>query len=292
MIIKKSVNIFISSKNSINNYDFNVNLPDNIIKCNGNEEYITINVLSFDMINSMYNVYSGSNTIVLSKYTIGVLNYSSILTIPVGNYNVITFMKKLNELLLNIINVSYNTAQNTFTYNKVIDDNSVYEIDVLKMGNYFGIDNILTISNNESIYTGSCINMVKYNKIILSLNNVNYDFGTLDNLNKDKTNTSSILLWVSRQDIEPYLNISYNNCDGGQNYNMKLYDDIINTLSFRLTNEYGELILDAPEIFMCLQVNIIEKEKTIIQSSLISINKHLENMYFLMLWVLKLLNIV
>lgn len=216
MIIKKSVNIFISSKNSINNYDFNVNLPDNIIKCNGNEEYITINVLSFDMINSMYNVYSGSNTIVLSKYTIGVLNYFSILTIPVGNYNVITFMKKLNELLLNIINVSYNTAQNTFTYNKVIDDNSVYEIDVLKMGNYFGIDNILTISNNESIYTGSCINMVKYNKIILSLNNVNYDFGTLDNLNKDKTNTSSILLWVSRQDIEPYLNISYNNCDGGQ----------------------------------------------------------------------------
>jgi len=54
----RSITSFISSKNrqlQENTYDFTIDYPDGILVCRPNE-YMELNVLSFDMPNTMYNI--------------------------------------------------------------------------------------------------------------------------------------------------------------------------------------------------------------------------------------------
>ena len=84
-------------------------------------QFITVNVLSFNMMNFMYNViqYTGNNTFILKRTDAdGVSNpINTTITIPYGNYNVSTYMNVVNSLITPIL-VSYNIAQNTYTYKK------------------------------------------------------------------------------------------------------------------------------------------------------------------------------
>ena len=60
----RSITSFISSANrqqQENIYNFSIDYPDGILSCNSNE-YMEINVLSFDMSNTMYNISTNNNT--------------------------------------------------------------------------------------------------------------------------------------------------------------------------------------------------------------------------------------
>ena len=62
-IKKRTITSFISSINRDTNeyaYNFTIDYPDGILSCE-QEEYIELNVLSFDMLNSMYNINSRNN---------------------------------------------------------------------------------------------------------------------------------------------------------------------------------------------------------------------------------------
>ena len=113
----KIYNIFINSANrkaQENVYDFDLYFDNDEIIVKPNEG-ININVVSFSMMNSMYNVnqYTKNNAFILANKS---TNSDTTFTIPYGNYNVYTFMAELNLLLAGIINVSYNIATNTYTY--------------------------------------------------------------------------------------------------------------------------------------------------------------------------------
>ena len=85
---KKTITSFIHSKNRVASdkvYDFVVDYPDGIISCKDNE-YIELNVVSFDMLNNMYNINSTNNCLKVN----GTLTY-----IPHGNYSVKTFRTML-----------------------------------------------------------------------------------------------------------------------------------------------------------------------------------------------------
>lgn len=59
----KSITSFINSANRQNTedvYSFTVDYPDDILNCKENE-FMEINVLSFDMPNNMYNIDSNNN---------------------------------------------------------------------------------------------------------------------------------------------------------------------------------------------------------------------------------------
>jgi len=94
MDINKTRNItsFISSKKrqlQENTYDFTIDYPDGILACRPNE-YMELNVWSFDMANTMYNINETNN-----KFEIMTNNIPDTKTIPPGNYSVKTFMKKI-----------------------------------------------------------------------------------------------------------------------------------------------------------------------------------------------------
>jgi hypothetical protein len=113
----KVYNIFINSANrslTDKTYDFTLFLENDEIIVNNNEG-VNINVASFSLLNSMYNVnqHTQNNTFLLHN---NFLNSDTIITIPYGNYNVYTLLNQLNILLSGTINIAYNVATNTYTY--------------------------------------------------------------------------------------------------------------------------------------------------------------------------------
>ena len=116
----KIYNIFINSANRSKNdkpYDFTVFFDNDEIMVNNNEG-VNVNIVSFSLLNSMYNInqYTKNNTFSLVD---NALSTSTTFTIPYGNYNVYTLMNELNALLSGIITVSYNVATNTYTYKNI-----------------------------------------------------------------------------------------------------------------------------------------------------------------------------
>ena len=88
----RTITSFISSKNrqsQENVYDFTIDYPDNILLCRQNE-YMELNILSFDMANTMYNINGNNNSFeIITNGTAVSLN------IPNGNYNIKNFGNKI-----------------------------------------------------------------------------------------------------------------------------------------------------------------------------------------------------
>ena len=223
----KIINTFISSANRENNepvHNFSVDFTDDLIKCNS-DQYICVNVISFDMINAMYNIKDGK---------IDLLNngVDSVFEDATGNCSVYSLKKWLEEEQTFKTNFSiwYNTAQNTFTISK---KNMTWTDDVYIKCWFLGF-NVSTLITFEGT-TGSYINLVNYNKVILRTDSLNFDVSCVENVryanNSNKLKFSNILFWCSKQDCEPFHNIAYNNSDGGNSFNMMLHDKAVNTLS-------------------------------------------------------------
>ena len=132
----RTITSFISSVNrqqQEQSYNFTIDYPDGILSCCPNE-YMEINVLSFDMLNTMYNINSKNN-----EFDVITPNSTVRKTIPEGNYSIKTFMAQLNNLIENeFITIIYNEAQNTYTFAK-----SAELIEVYKIKPIFLSDNLL-----------------------------------------------------------------------------------------------------------------------------------------------------
>ena len=128
----RTITSFISSANrqqEEQSYNFTIDYPDGILTCRPNE-YMEINVLSFDMLNTMYNINSKNN-----KFDIITPNETVRKTIPSGNYSVKTFMAQLKTLIGNdFITITYNEAQNTYTFTKSDELIEEYKIKPISIG--------------------------------------------------------------------------------------------------------------------------------------------------------------
>lgn len=292
------INAFISSANrnvGESVYDFTVELPlDNILKCNDNE-YIVMNVVSFDMLNTMYNINSNNNKFSVSIYnSIDVFQSTNIYYIPSGNYSVISLRSMLISLLQPFINVVYNNAQNTFTFTKVINDTNKYYLIPNTAGAFVGLANsTINLIPTTGLQT-SYINLVNYKKIILRTQNINYYSNNIENVNTStsKLTFSDILFWKSKQDIEPFRNISYSNEDAGNSFNLTLQDKQLSSIRLQLKNEYGDFITDAPDYLLVIQFSIHEK-KELLRKTIMTMAQNVRDIWVAILWVmekLKLLN--
>ena len=286
---KTYYNVFINSKNrqssdSVSN--FIVNFQTANISCKENE-YLSINVVSFDMMNLMYNVNSitKNNTFNL---TINNTDFKKI--IPFGNYNVFTFADMLNSLLNGIINVSYNQAQNSYTFKKILNDGNNYYISPGNAKKLFGFADKTQIDTLG--FTGGFVNMVNYNKIILRANNLNFDYFTFENFKDGGDNfvdNSDILFWISKQDIEPFKMISYNNIDGSKSFHYNLFNKDLDFIELKLTNEFNEEIMDAGEYLLSLQIIKNEKKMDMLLNTLLKTMNIINEIKVILLQGLKFL---
>jgi hypothetical protein len=284
----KIYNIFINSANRSKNdkpYDFTVFFDNDEIMVNNNEG-VNVNIVSFSLLNSMYNInqYTKNNTFSLVD---NALSTSTTFTIPYGNYNVYTLMNELNALLSGIITVSYNVATNTYTYKNITA--SSYSINPLTCSKLLGLTTITSISPLGT--TSSYVNMVNYQQVILRCPTMVFENNSMDNI-QDKNNfisISDILYWINKQDVEPFKMINYKNEDASTLYSYNVVNRSFSYFNFKLVNEFDEPIYDAPDYLLQMQIIIYDKDNTYFKEAVIQALKLLNDIYFTILNIVSLL---
>lgn len=257
-------NLYIHSKNRSENekpYNFSLYLQNPII-CKDNEA-IRVDVMSFFMMNTMYNISS-----LLNNYTFQIDNVdlsvqpntttTSTYTIPFGNYSVLQLRDTLNNLLSGKISVSYNYQSNTYTLMKT-NTNFNYFIKNIKCSKALNIPDNTQITT-QGITTGY-INLVEYQQIIIKSDLIYEDLNQ-DNivfLQDDKFNISQILFWCNKQDVEPFKSITYQNIDGGDSFSYNIRNTNITKINFQIMNENNKLLEDCPEWFLHVRFHIYKK---------------------------------
>jgi len=285
MNTKSIINVFISSKNRDTNstpYNFNCYFPDNLIVCNPNQG-IKMNIISFDIVNSMYNINIHNNTFDIIETDLDGDNaIVHTFTITEGNYNVLDLQNYINANNL-LIELSYDNIQNKFIYTTNNNLKFIF-IDVKKAGAYLGFDNNDYIQINNNMKSYNKLNIVYSNKVILRATNLAFELASLENINNTNNvfEISNIILWLSKNDIAPFQVINYNNYDGGNSYNYNIYNKFINHINFQITNEYDEIIEDCPDWTMSVQFTIYDKHNDELIRLFNICNSYLRGIYVLL----------
>jgi len=286
----RTITSFISSANrqpQEESYNFTIDYPDGILSCRPNE-YMEINVLSFDMPNTMYNINSKNN-----EFDIITPNETVRKTIPEGDYSIKTFMNQLNNLIENeFINITYNEAQNTYTFTKHYELTEVYKIKPISIGQLIGVLDNQEYEIGTSGYTTGLINLINYNKVMVRTENVAYYYSNVENIrtNNNSVFNSNIIFWKSKADTEPFKILKYNNEDGNNSFVYKVENTQINSIIFQLRNERNEIITDAPDYMMVIQYNFYEKKDII--NILISIDNIMKEIYNTILFAINRLRLL
>jgi hypothetical protein len=286
----KTITSFIKSSNRATeekSYNFSIDFPDGVLTCDNNE-YMEINVLSFDMINTMYNINSNNNQFIFRRGTT-----DTTYTIPEGNYSVKTFMDIMKALINDPhITISYNTAQNTYNFKK----NHTSQLHYFIPHKIWGLVNMLPTTPYEITTAGfntGFINLVNYSKIILRTEGINYYYSNIENYGLRNTATlSNIIFWKTKSDVEPFKVLKYNNEDGGNSFSYKIENKEINNITFLLKNENNEFITDAPDYMLALQFNFYRIPDDIVKANIISINKIINEIYNILIFALNKLNLL
>jgi len=283
----KVFNIYINSanRNSIEKvYDFTIFFDNDELIINPNEG-VNVNVVSFSMLNSMYNVnqYSSNNKFILISS-----QGNSTITIPYGNYNVYTLMDQLNRLLSPNVSVSYNVATNTYTYCNTNLSNS-YSINPLNSGKLLGLSQITSISAIGT--TSGYVNMVNYQQVILKCPTLVFENNAMDNI-QDKNSfiaVSDFLYWINKQDTEQFKMINYKNEDCSTVYSYNVINRNFSSFNFKLVNEYNQPIYDAPDYLLQLQISVFDKDNNYFKEAALQALKLLNDIYFAILNIISLI---
>ncbi len=275
-------NIFINSanrSNQENNYDFSIYFDNDEIIVKPNEA-VNINVVSFSILNSMYNVnqYTNNSSFVLQKNN----TENIVVNIPYGNYSVYSLRDQLNLLMTGLISVVYNVATNTYTYKNLTNDD--YKLNPMNCKRLLGLSTLTTITTQG--ITSSYINMVDYQQVILRCPTLVFESSSMDNIqdNKNFIAISDILYWVNKQDVEPFKILNYRNEDCSTAYSYNIVNKSFSSLNFKLVNEFNKPIYDAPDFLLQLQITIFDKNnQTYLRETSIQVVKLLNDIYYALL---------
>ena len=265
-----NINVFISSKMRDTNSKpckFTANFPSGLIQCDENQG-ININIVSFDILNSFYNINDNNNVIkfYISETTDGILNeYEETLVLETGNYPATRLADMINNFS-DVVECEYSKIRNKFTFLLKSDVIADVEIDFGNIAEVFGLNqnDVVSIHHGEFFESPNPANLMYFNKVIIRVSGIDFELASLENISNDKSANvfyrSNILLWLSRNDHMPFQMISYNNEDAGTSYCYNIYNKNINSLTFSIENEHGELIDEALDWSMALQFTIYNKK--------------------------------
>ena len=286
----KVYNLYINSANRMSNdktYDFTIYFDNDDILVNPNEG-MNVNLVSFSMLNSMYNVnqYTSNNLFNIINSSNTITSYS----IPFGNYNAYTLADALNTLLSGKIQVVYNIPTNTYTYTNLTAN--YLDISPINCKKLLGISTITRINANQSI-TSTYINMVDYQQIIIKCPTLVFENCSMDNIQDRNYNIaiSDFLYWVNKQDIEPFKMINYRNEDCSTLYSYNVLNTRLSLLNFKLVNELNQPIYDAPDFLMQIQISVFDKDNNYFKEASLQLLKLVNDIYFILLSLFSVLGV-
>ena len=255
-----------------------------------NSQGININIVSFDILNSFYNINENNNVIkfYISETTDGILNeYEETLVLETGNYPASRLADMINNFS-DVVECEYSKIRNKFTFLLKSDVIADVEIDFGNVGEVFGLNqnDVVSIHHGEFFESPNPANLMYFNKVIIRVSGIDFELASLENISNDKSSNvfyrSNILLWLSRNDYIPFQMISYNNEDAGTSYCYNIFNKNINSLTFEITNEHGELIDESLDWSMALQFTIYNKKDDAIVKELQIHTSYLRELFVFM----------
>ena len=270
----KSQFIYVNSAHRNTNdkpYDFEIDIPDGQIRCNVDNEHLSITTVFFKICKQWYYVNSTNNLFAFFFYppNSNVLSQASFY-IPEGNYTFKRLASKINEFAMGIFTVTYD--QNTNKYN--FDMPTGWKLDFTSSVSCwyllgFNKNDIITkqvgvpiVSTNIlSIYLSKSINVKLVNVIP---NDASCIENTVENNTATKLGTN--ILCVAN-DFPPYTSQTYESQDS-KKYALDVKNKDIRKLRLQVVDENQELLTFITDYIIVLRIDTISSDKSLEENTL------------------------
>ena len=268
-MFEDKVNVYINSKNRATNENvsnFNVTIPDGLLRLYDKNEYWTLNVNFFSCFNNWYNCMKDFN----DEFELIYHNSSGIQTsvfnfqLTEGNPDVYDVKNDLNTLLSGHLTVMYDKSRNVYIY-KRSSDNPITTNRTKLYLNFINAEDFLGFPKNKrntlielpfltNVFSQQPINVVGDEAITITVTgDADLEGNTVDNFGSNNYMASDIIFCKSI-DVSPYSLLQYNNEDAGDSFQYKLKQiREIKNFNLIVKNQDNEVIPKMTDYLLTLQ---------------------------------------
>ena len=261
------VNVYINSKNRAANEtvsNFNVAIPDALLRLYDKNEYWTLNVNFFSCFNSWYNCMNNFN----DEFELIYHNNSGVQTeviqckLTEGNPDVYDVKTNLNTLLSGHVTVSYDKPRNVFIFTRsslITTNRTKLYLKIINAEDFLGFPIskrylLIELPLTVGVYSEQPINVVGDEAITITINgDADLEGNTVDNFGS-KDFVPSDIIFCQANDVPPYALLQYNNEDAGDSfqYRLKQIREIKN-FNLIVKNQDNEVIPKMTDYLLTLQ---------------------------------------
>jgi len=291
----EKVCVFINSKNRAENEtvsNFNVAIPEALLRLYNKDEYWTLNVNYFSCFNSWYNCQTNFNDQFQLIYFDNDNNINEIINLRLteGNPDVYDIKNQLNKLLKNHVNVNYDKPKNMYIFKRisiVTSDKYKLYLNIINAEDFLGFsknkrNDLIELPLLTDIYSDQPINVIGDEAITISVNgDVSLETSTIDNFSSNVFVPSDII-FCQPIDVPPYSLLQYANEDGGDSFHFQLKPiKDITYFNLKVKNQDNEIIPTMTDYILTLQF-IKHKTKNKTDSLLENILDYIKQMFMMM----------
>ena len=261
------VNVYINSKNRAANEtvsNFNVAIPDALLRLYDKNEYWTLNVNFFSCFNSWYNCMNNFN----DEFELIYHNNSGVQTevikckLTEGNPDVYDVKTNFNALMKNHVTVNYDKPRNLFVFKRssvTTTDRTKLYLNIINAEDFLGFPKskrktLIELPLLTNVYSEQPINVVGDEAITINVHgDVDLEANTVDNFGS-KEFVPSDIIFCQAIDVPPYALLQYNNEDAGDSFQYRL-KQIREIKNFNLVvkNQDNEVIPKMTDYLLTLQ---------------------------------------
>ena len=266
-MFENKVNVYINSKNRSSSEtvsNFNVAIPEGLLRLYNKDEYWTLNVNFFSAFNSWYNCMTDFNDSFQLIYhdNNGMETERSNFQLSEGNPDVYDVKNNLNKLLKNHITVNYDKPRNLYIFKRssiVTTNRTKLYLNIINAEDFLGFpktyrNTLIELPLLTDVYSEQPINVVGDEAITISINgDASLEGSTIDNFGTYDYVPSDII-FCQAIDVPPYSLIQYNNEDAGDSFQYRL-KQVREIKNFTLTikNQDNEVIPKMTDYILTLQ---------------------------------------
>jgi hypothetical protein len=213
----EKVNVFINSKNRAVNEEvsnFNVAIPDALLRLYNKDEYWTLNVNYFSCFNSWYNCQTNFNDQFQLIYYDNQDNINETINLRLteGNPDVYDIKNQLNKILKTHVNVNYDKPKNIYIYKRtsiITNDKHKLYLNIINAEDFLGFpknkrNTLIELPLLTDVYSEHPINVIGDEAITISINgDVGLETSTIDNFSTNEYIPSDII-FCQPIDVPPY----------------------------------------------------------------------------------------
>jgi hypothetical protein len=263
----EKVCVFINSKNRAANEavsNFNVVIPDALLRLYNKNEYWTLNVNYFSCFNSWYNCQTNFNDQFQLIYYDNEDNINETINLRLteGNPDVYDIKNQLNKILKTHVNVNYDKPKNIYIFKRtsiVTNEKHKLYLNIINAEDFLGFsknkrNTLIELPLLTDVYSDQPINVIGDEVITISIiGDASLETSTIDNFT-NKEYVPSDIIFCQPIDVPPYSLLQYANEDGGDSFQFRLKPiKDIKYFNLKIKNQDNEIIPTMTDYILTLQ---------------------------------------